>query len=86
MNNLIDECDWFTKDGKSNSVYYTKDNKCYKTIKTSKKMIFDEIDIKLEANPVLDYNFQNNFSQTIKFSQNLSGKNIIIHGGGKQFL
>ena len=82
MNNLIDECDWFTKDGKSNSIFFTKDSKFYKSINKTEKIILDELDIKLEANPLLDYNLQNNFSHNIKFSQNLSGKNVLIHGGG----
>ena len=82
MNNLIDECDWFTKDGLSNTIYYTKESKCFKSFNSSEKIVFDEIDIKHEANQLLDYNLLNNFSHNIKFSQNLSGKNVIIQGGG----
>lgn len=82
MNNLIDECDWFTRDGKSNTVYYTKDSACFKQTNTSNKVLLNELDIRIEPNSSLDYNLQNNFSQNIKFSQNLSGKNVFIHGGG----
>jgi hypothetical protein len=82
MTNLIGECDWFTRDSKSNTLYYTSESKCYKHSTVKKTLAFEELDIKLEANPTLDYNYQNNFSQNVKFSQNLSGKNIVIHGGG----
>jgi hypothetical protein len=77
----FEEYDCLTEDPADNQFYYTKDGKIHKFNQNN----INSNKIELESIELTEKNKSNtiNNNESIKFSTINSGKNIIIHGGGK---
>lgn len=82
MNQNIENCEFFTYDTEETSLYVKSEKKCHKFNDNSSSLAFDTANFNSE--PSNEDNYQNHFFPTVKFSQSLSGKNILINGGGNE--